>query len=58
MADGILYCLNLNLSMQFRIGSRSPVTFKKELYVTPVNNKFSVTISYILDVALNMNRIL
>ena len=58
MADGIFYCLNLNLSMQLGVGSRSPATFKKELYVTPVNNKFFVTISYILDVALNMNRIL
>ena len=55
MADGILYCLNLNLSVQFRVGSRRPVTFKTELYVTP---NFFATISYILDVALNMNRIL
>ena len=26
MADGILYCLNLNLSMHFRVGSKSRVT--------------------------------
>ena len=25
MTDGILYCLNLNLSMYFRVGSRSPL---------------------------------
>ena len=27
MADGTLYCFNLNLSMQFRVESRSPVAF-------------------------------
>ena len=37
MADRILYCLNLNLSMPFRVWSRSPVTC---LYVTAVNNNF------------------
>ena len=37
MADRILYCLNLNLSMPFRGGSRSPVTC---LFVTTVNNNF------------------
>ena len=31
---------NLNLSMPFRIGFRSPVTFKTKLYVTTVNNNF------------------
>ena len=36
MANGILYCLNLNLSMHFRVGSRGPVTFKIKLYVTTV----------------------
>ena len=34
------YCLNLNLSMHFRVRSRSPVTFKAKLYVTTVNNNF------------------
>ena len=36
----ILYCLHLNLSMHFRVGSRSLVPFKMELYVTSVNNSF------------------
>ena len=40
MKDGILYCLILDLSMHFRAGSRSPVTFKMKLYVTTVNNSF------------------
>ena len=40
MADGILYCLNLNLSMHFRVGSRGLVTFKTKLYVTTFNNSF------------------
>ena len=31
---------NLNLSMPFRIGFRSPVTFKTKLYVTTANNNF------------------
>ena len=40
MVEGILYCLNLDLSMDFRVRSRSPVTFKRKLYVTTVNNSF------------------
>ena len=40
MADGILYCLNLNLSMHLRVGSRGLVTFKIKLYVTTFNNSF------------------
>ena len=40
MADEKLYCLNLNLSMHFRVSTRSPVTFKIRLYVTTVNNSF------------------
>ena len=40
MVDDLLYCLNLNLSMHFRVRSRSPVTFKAKLYVTTVNNSF------------------
>ena len=36
--NGILYCLNLNLSMHFRIRSGRPVTFKTKLSVTTVNN--------------------
>ena len=40
MADEILYCLDLNLSMDFRVRSRSPVTCKMKLYVTTVNNSF------------------
>ena len=40
MADGILYCLSLNLSMDFRVTSRSPVTCKTKLYVTTVSNSF------------------
>ena len=42
MADGILYCLNLNLSVHFRVGSRGPVTFKTKLYVTTVNNSLQL----------------
>ena len=34
------YCLNLNLSMLFRVRSRNPVTFKTDLRVTSVNNSF------------------
>ena len=48
MADGILYCLNLNLSMYFRVGSRSPVTFKTNLYVTTVNNSFRLLASSLM----------
>ena len=40
MADGILYCLNRNLSMHFRVGFGSLATFKTGLYVTSVNNGF------------------
>ena len=39
MADGILYCFNLNLSMDFRVGSRTPIICRK-LYVATVNNSF------------------
>ena len=38
--DGILYCLNLILSIHFRVRSRSPVTFKIKPCVTTVNNSF------------------
>ena len=38
--DIILYCLNLNLSMDFRVGSKSPVTFKTKLCVIAVNSSF------------------
>ena len=48
MADGILYCLNLNLSMYFRVGSRSPVTFKTNLYVTTVKNSFRILASSLM----------
>ena len=37
MANGIL---NLNLSIYFKVQSRSPVTFKMKLYVLTVNNSF------------------
>ena len=40
IADGIFYCLNLNLSMYFGIGFSSPVTFKAKPYVTAVNYSF------------------
>ena len=40
MVDGTLYCLNLNLYMHFRVGSRRPATFNMRLYVTAVNNSF------------------
>ena len=32
MLDGIIYCVNLNLSICSRVGSRSPVTFKTILW--------------------------
>ena len=48
MADGIMYCLNLNLSLHFRVSSRS--------HVTTVNKSFLpsaifVITSSILDVS-------
>ena len=38
MLHGVLYCLNLILSMPFKVGFRSPVTFKMKLSVTTVKN--------------------
>ena len=38
MPDGILYCLNLNLFMCFRVRSKSLVTFKTKLFLTTVSN--------------------
>ena len=40
MADGVLYCLNLNSLIHSRVRSRSPLTFNTKLYVTTVNNTF------------------
>ena len=41
MTDGMLYCLDLNLSTSyFRVGSRSPVLFKTKLFVTSLSNRF------------------
>ena len=40
MADGILYCFNPDLSIYFKVQSRSPVTFKMKVYVLTVNNSF------------------
>ena len=40
MPDGILYCLDLNLSVSFRVRFRSRTTFKKKFYVTTVTNSF------------------
>ena len=40
MADGVLYCPNLNSLMHFTIRSRGPVTFNTKLHVTTVNNSF------------------
>ena len=37
--DGILYFLNLKLSLFFRVGCRSP-TFRMKLYLTTFNNNF------------------
>ena len=63
MADGILCCLNLNLSMHFRIGSKGPVTFKTRLYGTTVKTVssrylFFVRKNSILYVAEGLNWIL
>ena len=57
MADGIPSCHNLNLSMHFRVGYRSPVTFKTKLYVTTFSSQylFFVTKSSILDGAEGLN---
>ena len=33
-----LYCLEQSLSLHYRVGSTSPVTFKMKLYVSTVNN--------------------
>ena len=42
MLDGIFYCINnKNLSIYFRVRSRSPVTFTMKLYLTTINNNFS-----------------
>ena len=42
MPDGIL-CRHKNLNLlSFRVGSRSPATFKTELSVTTVNNSFQL----------------
>ena len=40
--DEILYYLNLNLLMHFKVGSRNPAaaTFKTKPYATTVNNSF------------------
>ena len=53
MVDGILHCIYLNLSMYFRVRSRSPVTFKTALYATTVNQPLPTFApkSYIFDVA-------
>ena len=32
----------LNLSMRFRVGHRSPVTFKMKLFVTTVNSLYTL----------------
>ena len=40
MGDGKLYCLNLNLSLYFRVRSRTLLTFKTKFYVTTVNKNF------------------
>ena len=53
MSDGILYSLNLNLSMCFRVGSRSHTKSKTKLSVRTVSNSsqllpFFVKKSYIL----------
>ena len=51
-----LYCLNLTLSMCFRVSSGRPFTFKTKLHVTKIDNSlhllpiFTTKIS-ILDVA-------
>ena len=55
MVDGIL-CLNINLSTHFRVGSRSPATFKTKLYqqqstTVSSHHLFCITKSSILDVA-------
>ena len=44
VVDGILYCLNLNLSMHFRVGSQTRVTFKTKFYLVIVNSFQSLTI--------------
>ena len=45
MQDGILYCLNLNLSMRFSVRSRSPVIFKTKLSVATLNSSFQLLLT-------------
>ena len=40
MTDGILYCLNLNLSVHFKVEARSLITFKTKLYVSSVSSDY------------------
>ena len=40
--ERILYHINLNLSVCFKVASRGPVTFKIKLSVTTVNNSLKV----------------
>ena len=50
--DGIIYGLNLNLSMDLRVRSRSPVTFKAKFYVTTV---ITVSSHYLFSVTKSSN---
>ena len=38
----MIYCLNLKLSMCFKVRSKSPVKFRLKLCVTTVNNSFQL----------------
>ena len=40
MANRILFCLDLNFSMYFRVWSKSPATFKTKIFIITVNNSF------------------
>ena len=56
MADEILYYLNLNLLMHFKVGSRNPAaTFKTKPYATTVNNSFKeLHHSYCIELEFNI----
>ena len=54
MSDSMLYCLDLNLYICFRVGSRSSVTFKTKLSVTAVGTSFQLQSVYFCQKELHL----
>ena len=56
MANEILYFLNLNLLMHFKVGFRNPAaTFKTKPYARTVNNSFKkLHHRYCIELELNI----